>query len=59
MKVKSPDQRPEMITRLRQGNFYGDIHLTFRHGEITRIVTEQSQVFNSTQGRPYNDYHKQ
>lgn len=48
-----------MLAQLRQENFYGDIYLTFRRGEITRIVTEQSQVFNSTQGRPYNDYHRQ
>lgn len=50
-KLKSPDQLPEMLADLQRQGFYGDIHITFRCGNITRVVTEQSQVFNSNEGR--------
>ncbi len=55
-KLNSPEQLPQMLADLKRQGFYGDIHITFRCGNITRIVTEQSQVFtNPNEGRPYNN----
>jgi hypothetical protein len=36
-----------MIATLKREGFYGELHLTFRNGALTRMVVEQSQVFNS------------
>jgi hypothetical protein len=54
-KLKSPEQLPEMLAELKRQGFYGELHITFRCGHVSRIVTEQSQVFNSTEGRTQYD----
>ena len=54
-KLSSPEQLPEMLADLKRQGFYGDIHITFRCVNVTRIVTEQSQVFNSNEGSTRND----
>jgi len=55
-KINTPDDLPQMIADLKKQRFYGNIHITFQGGHISRIVTETSQVFrdNSTKGETYN-----
>lgn len=57
MKISSPSQLPQLFTEFGRQKFYGQIHLTFRRGQLTRMVTEQSQVFDepNTEERPFND----
>jgi len=57
-KLSSPSELPKLIAQLERENFYGEIHLHFRHGEICRIVIEHSQVFNSTKRNPPHDHHR-
>lgn len=54
-KISSPAQLPQLFAELERQKFYGQIHLTFRRGSLSRIVTEQSQVFDEPQERTYND----
>ena len=54
-KMNSPDELLQMISDLEAEGFYGELHLTFRHGALMRIVTEESQVFNSTKGRTQDE----
>jgi len=55
-KIDSPDELPQMIAELKRQRFYGNIHITFQGGHISRIVTEHSQVFrdDSTKGATYS-----
>jgi hypothetical protein len=57
MKIQSPSQLPQMLADIERQKFYGQIHLTFRRGQLARIITEQSQVFNdpNPQERTCND----
>jgi hypothetical protein len=58
-KIDSPDELQKLISTLETEGFYGDLHLTFRHRALTRIVTEESQVFKSTTtGRTQNEQYK-
>jgi hypothetical protein len=57
MKISSPSQLPQLLTEFGQRKFYGQIHLTFRRGQLTRMIVEESQVFDdpNLQERPCND----
>jgi hypothetical protein len=45
-KINSPDQLPIMVAELKRQRFYGQVHLVFRDGRLSRMITEHSQVFD-------------
>jgi hypothetical protein len=45
-RINSSKQLPQLFNELRNQKFYGQIHLVFRAGQIARMITEQSQVFD-------------
>jgi hypothetical protein len=47
MKISSPSQLPQLLAEFERQEFYGQIHLTFRRGQVTRMTTEQSQLFDN------------
>jgi len=49
IKLNSPDELPQMIADLKKQRFYGNIHITFQAGHVSRIVTEHSQIFRDPQ----------
>lgn len=51
-KINSPDQLPQMVADLRRQRFYGQIHLVFRDGKLSRMITEHSQVFDLNSNSP-------
>jgi hypothetical protein len=55
-KINSPNDLPQMVAELKRQRFYGQIHLVFRNGELSRMITEQSQVFdlNSEEGTSHD-----
>ena len=55
--INSPDQLPQFMTELHRSRFYGDIQITFRDGHISRIVTEESTVFNPAPRGGNNGYY--
>jgi len=59
-RINNPSQLPQFFEELGKQKFYGQIHLTFRRGQLARIITEQSQIFEepNTQERTYNDRNK-
>jgi hypothetical protein len=52
-RLSHPDEIPQLIEELKRESFYGALRIEFRYGAITRIVTEQSQVFASN--RPQSE----
>ena len=57
--ISSPDQIPQLIEDLKKQRFYGDLHLNFRAGHVSRIITEHSQIFEeSREGTRINDNHR-
>ena len=51
--VRSESDIPDFIRRLKEAKFYGQVHFTFRAGNISRLITEQSQIFD--EGRNPNE----
>jgi hypothetical protein len=51
-KINSPEQLPQMVAELKRQRFYGQIHLVFRDGKLSRMITEQSQVFDLNSNSP-------
>lgn len=45
-KINSPDQLPQMFAEMKRQRFFGQIHLVFRDGKLSRMITEHSQVFD-------------
>jgi hypothetical protein len=60
MAITSPEQLPQLIEDLKRQRFYGDLHLKFRGGHLSRIITEQSQIFDDQrEGTRLNDNYRQ
>lgn len=58
-KIHSPEELPQMILELQHDGFYGELQLTFRTGALTRLVLQESQVFNSkNNGRTPNEQYR-
>lgn len=47
MTIKDANELPKLLAQLKASRFYGNIHITFRAGEVSRLVTEQSQIFQT------------
>lgn len=54
MKISNSSELPKLLASLRESRFYGDLTLHFKDGEITKLVTEQTQIFDD--GRNRNEY---
>jgi hypothetical protein len=52
-RLSHPGEIPQLIEDLKRESFYGALRIEFRYGQISRIVTEQSQVFAA--GRPQHE----
>ena len=52
-RLSHPGEIPQLIEELKCESFYGALRIEFRYGAITRIVTEQSQVFAAN--RPHSE----
>jgi hypothetical protein len=55
--IGNANELPQLLAELKRQHFYGQLHLTFRDGNLSRLVTEHSQILDD--GATRDDYRKQ
>lgn len=52
-RIRGVQDLPTMCEQLKQEQFYGEIRLCFRRGNLERVVTEQSQLIPTQERNSY------